>query len=807
MNSVITQNFRAELCRIEAKLTESVSWPSPGTGLAFHILQLCDGVNPQPDSIKIPFPEGPLDTAPLIAAAGYSMCATTPNPEQSGRWQRAMERIAKREPFPRDRQTFAFRPAELVGIALGICKANLGGSASALWFRWVVETLPTKNPTQDVWALLLYHYAAALVGVTWPSHLPSRIADYELSELSLLLVLLTQKSILVPTEIANRKLTAEILHRAVGFSRDARESEKLAALLCGISLGLRSEVEHSDAMEPRPTHQPGQMTGEETEASPKPQTSKTHPSRPLVVVVHGIRTSGKWFRRLQPVLQRQADCVVEPAGFGFFNVFRFLLPGPTRKTAIEIVKRKLIHAIDRHKGRPLVIVSHSFGTYCVTNILKDNPQIRPSRLLFCGSIVDQEFHWHSLSQMAPEWGMTVVNDCGARDIWPPLAHSMTFGYGSSGSGGFQFPGVVDRWHDFGHSGFFTKEFVEEFWVPFVRDGTIAHSKYEDDMPETPWWISVIGLRPLLPWIAWFGLALLSLVIVFLIQATTPAAGDASAGVPKVANLAPEVKPPEIPELKPTLRIDPLRTSVRCLDGGKGDRTACERYGIPDDVIKQLLFGNRTSSDSDENQMRFEKQYFKGLMLPCYRAINALQRHRGVSENVDPDMVYQVTKDFRSKQEFIKRQLMPQTSSEWQWIETELPEESLALRTFMTDWIGCPDPFFSLTLTNETSRRVTVSKYTVEAEPQGIKKALLAGKGDEARYVMLIENGKNDYTFSPPIVVEARSYVTVKLLVKLKNEQPGAEYKIGLKLRGDEGNILAELPDFSVTFFAGKLDDE
>lgn len=509
MNSAMKQSFGAELSRIEGKISASAYWPSPGTGLAFHILQLLeDGQRHWPNSVKISFPEGQLDTAPLIAAAGYSMCVAAPNADQFARWQSALHRFSKREPFPRDRQTFAFRPPELVAIALGISKSNIGGSPTAAWIRLVIETLPNKNPAQDVWASLLHHYAAALVGVSWPINLPSRLADYELPDLCLLFALLKNGRIPHLAEVENRKLATVIVQRAVAITQDIREPEKLAALVAGMSLALRSELEDFT------TTGASLALPKIRESEAQQQPSHNDASRSLVVFVHGIRTSGKWIRRIKPVLEGEGCCVVESAGFGFFDMFRFLLPGPTRKAVIETVKWKLLHAIDRHKERPLVIVAHSFGTFCITEILKDSPQIRPARLLFCGSIVAQNFRWDSLSQMSPDRGMRVVNECGARDVWPPLAHSVTFGYGSSGTGGFQVPGVEDRCHDLGHSGYFTKEFVRQFWVPFIKDGTITHSSFEEEMPETPWWISVIGLRPLLPWLLWVVLTALALVIVF-----------------------------------------------------------------------------------------------------------------------------------------------------------------------------------------------------------------------------------------------------------------------------------------------------
>jgi hypothetical protein len=520
MSSAMKHNVGAKLSQIEGKIGELASWPSPGTGLAFHILQLIDDGQPHwPPSVKLSFPEGQLDTAPLIAAAGYSMCVAAPNSDQFARWQSALHRFTKRDPFPRDRQTFAFRPSELVAIALGISKSNVGGSPTAAWIRSVVETLPAKNPAQDVWALLIHHYAAALVGIPWPMSLPSRLTDYELPELCLLYALLSQGKIPQPTEVDNRRLAKAIAQRTVAMTQDFREPEKLAALVAGISLALRSELADFDAEGANP------VTARLNESDDSEKSPCDDSSRPLVVLVHGIRTSGKWMLRIKPVLESESGCVVESAGFGFFDIFRFLLPGPTRKSVIETVRWKLLHAVDLHKGRPLVIIGHSFGTFCISEILKDSPQIRPVRLLFCGSIVAQNFRWDSLSQMAPDRGMRVVNECGARDIWPPLAHSVTFGYGSSGTGGFQVPGVKDRFHDLGHSGYFTNEFVRQFWVPFIKDGTIARSKFEEDMPEAPWWSSLIGLRPILPWLLWILLAVFASLAVFGAKIWPPKGSD------------------------------------------------------------------------------------------------------------------------------------------------------------------------------------------------------------------------------------------------------------------------------------------
>lgn len=151
---------------------------------------------------------------------------------------------------------------------------------------------------------------------------------------------------------------------------------------------------------------------------------------------------------------------------------------------------------------------HSFGTYCVSEVLRDNPHIKPKRIIFCGSIVASNFRWDSLSQMR-DGQMKVINECGSKDIWPPLAHSTTIGYGDSGVTGFQSPGVQDRCHNVGHSGYFDKPFVERYWIPFMRSGDVVRSEYEESMKEVPWWMMALGVRPIVPWLGWVLIAVLA----------------------------------------------------------------------------------------------------------------------------------------------------------------------------------------------------------------------------------------------------------------------------------------------------------
>lgn len=184
-----------------------------------------------------------------------------------------------------------------------------------------------------------------------------------------------------------------------------------------------------------------------------------------VVLIHGIRDNGDWF----PVIQSELDGVdlieVEAAGYGYFHVKKFVTPA-RRKEAYQKVVRALSNA-----GGHLCAVSvicHSFGTYCVTKALLEHQHIRVFRLVLCGGIVHPDFDWTRLGSPIPKG--RIYNDCGNQDVWPIAARWIFREFGESGRYGFSRSPVIDRFHDVGHGGFFTADFVRGFWLPFLRSG-------------------------------------------------------------------------------------------------------------------------------------------------------------------------------------------------------------------------------------------------------------------------------------------------------------------------------------------------
>lgn len=211
----------------------------------------------------------------------------------------------------------------------------------------------------------------------------------------------------------------------------------------------------------------------------------------VVVLIHGIRTHAPWAEMVKRVFSVSTSIHAIPIGYGYFDVVRFLFPGPWRRAAINKVTHELHAITSDFRNARISILAHSFGTYIVSNVLMDSPDIRVHRLCLCGSIVDRSFHW---KRICPDQVTQIVNDCGTRDIWPLMASGFSVGYGASGTFGFRSSVVVDRFHRFGHSDFFSKSFAKEFWLPYFEFGEVKDPEEDQEHPRSapPMWQNLLS---------------------------------------------------------------------------------------------------------------------------------------------------------------------------------------------------------------------------------------------------------------------------------------------------------------------------
>lgn len=212
----------------------------------------------------------------------------------------------------------------------------------------------------------------------------------------------------------------------------------------------------------------------------------------VVVLLHGMLTEAVWQSVVADEIRSSSAATVYPVGYGWFDVVRFWLPGHTRNKPLEKVLRELRDIQRRHLTSQIVVIAHSFSTYLVSKILVEHKDVKFHRLLLCGSIIPIEYRWDKAA--GPD-DLAIVNEVGTQDIWPIMARVSSWGYGCSGTMGFKTNRVEDRYFNHGHSGFFDRDHVKKYWMPFVTHGKIESSPWSSDRHTPSIMLSAAGGWP------------------------------------------------------------------------------------------------------------------------------------------------------------------------------------------------------------------------------------------------------------------------------------------------------------------------
>lgn len=216
----------------------------------------------------------------------------------------------------------------------------------------------------------------------------------------------------------------------------------------------------------------------------------------VVFLVHGIRDYALWQESIRKVLSPLF--IVESTNYGRFDILRFLVPiSYFRDKAIQRVWDQIRDVRRQYPDARYSFIAHSFGTYVLANILARNFDFTADRIVLCGSVLPYDFPFE---QIADRFETPILNEVGTKDIWPALAESVTWGYGSAGTFGFRRPRVRDRWHAGATHGYFlSAEFCGKYWTPFFQSGEIVDAASEPEAPSI-WlsFLSVVRLKYLAP---------------------------------------------------------------------------------------------------------------------------------------------------------------------------------------------------------------------------------------------------------------------------------------------------------------------
>jgi len=186
MSDALNRSLATELARLDEFQRSNVGSFSPAMAFAGFVLKRGGADVPEYlEGGKVALDLKRLDEAPMLAAAGCAIAAglwRSILPDEVT-WLKALQRLQKRELFPVDRSSFAYRPLEVVGIALGLSSCKSREDSKVEWLKGALVELGKSNNT-SFWASVLYRFAGAVLGLegtvsapaNWSSLLPHELA-------------------------------------------------------------------------------------------------------------------------------------------------------------------------------------------------------------------------------------------------------------------------------------------------------------------------------------------------------------------------------------------------------------------------------------------------------------------------------------------------------------------------------------------------------------------------------------------------------------------------------------------------------
>lgn len=247
MNERLSQSFAKTAADLRMFVEQNCPMPNPESGFSLFLRSL----NVDDRTGSTPLPPWPSDASfkyPQTLACFGFLLATDPEYQQRlhSEWPTACESVLSRDPFPIDRQSFTFRPIEVLGIAYGI--KRLAGPASPLHatFLATVRNCLTKA-NDDVKSRWLYRLAEMLLDDT-PCEMP-RLSDDSLTldVAATVKWLAMQQSVVLPIDpdlvlAVEDKILNDVAIGKFEFQNVADATILLSALEHSIERRLRSRL-------------------------------------------------------------------------------------------------------------------------------------------------------------------------------------------------------------------------------------------------------------------------------------------------------------------------------------------------------------------------------------------------------------------------------------------------------------------------------------------------------------------------------------------------------------------------------------
>jgi hypothetical protein len=266
---------------------------------------------------------------------------------------------------------------------------------------------------------------------------------------------------------------------------DAAASEgllrKTGAFLCSnTACGRRMTVEEANSQRCPHCSTDFCETGDDPEPTSVYETlARSTRDVPWLIAIHGMNTPGAWQEefswRIAHRFKYHAPVLIYKYGVVRLGVlFRWKHRALTRQLGGRI-RAAMADAAAHDVHEPPDMVVHSFGSQLFRRLLEhpDYEDLRFGRVIACGSVIRPDFDWgEQISRGRVE---SVLNHCGDKDLYVPLAQFMIPGSGPGGRHGFTDPKVTNVLAPgFAHSDFFHEKALKAhlerggIWDTFLR---------------------------------------------------------------------------------------------------------------------------------------------------------------------------------------------------------------------------------------------------------------------------------------------------------------------------------------------------
>ncbi len=177
--------FAGQVNALQSLVQQSIDQLSPDTGFAARVLVPANLIHPKWSESDVN--QARLSEAPTLSAAGFLLDFVPVSDSFKQNWHTALTKLMSRDPFPADRNSFFFRPVELLGICLGASKLPLSTSEQQ-WFSNLFKNGEPRISQQDLWSTALTRVAASQfnININWSFVSLPPLEQMSISELALI---------------------------------------------------------------------------------------------------------------------------------------------------------------------------------------------------------------------------------------------------------------------------------------------------------------------------------------------------------------------------------------------------------------------------------------------------------------------------------------------------------------------------------------------------------------------------------------------------------------------------------------------